>query len=147
MTMTIIQAEKKYDYAMCIYLRTMIFILGQDCPLVDEIENEEDEESAINFIGYLIGDRPAATARYRIIEEGVAKIERVGVLDEHQGQGLGRDIVLHVLHLLKNDEKIKTIKLGAQDHAIGFYNKLGFKEYGDEYMEAGIPHHMMEFTR
>lgn len=145
--MNIIEVSNKYDYAMCIYLRTMIFIIGQDCPLVDEIESEDDEESAVNFIGYMMGDIPAATARYRVLKGNIAKIERVGVLDEFQGKGFGRDIVLHILDKLKNDKSITEIKLGAQDHALGFYNKLGFKEYGDGYMDAGIPHHMMEFKK
>lgn len=145
--MNVIEASNKYDYAMCVYLRTMIFIIGQNCPLVDEIESEEDEEGAVNFIGYLMGDRPAATARYRILKGNIAKIERVGVLDEHQGKGYGRDIVLHILEKLNNDSAVTEIKLGAQDHALGFYNKLGFKEYGDGYMDAGIPHHMMEYKK
>lgn len=145
--MNILKAEKKYDYAMCIYLRTIIFIVGQDCPLVDEIEDEDDEENAVHFIGYLMGDRPAATARYRVLNGNIAKIERVGVLDEYRGKGLGKEIVLHILDILKEDKSITTIKLGAQDHALGFYGKMGFVQYGDGYMEAGIPHHMMEYKK
>lgn len=144
--MEIIEAKKRYDYAMCIYLRTIIFMIGQDCPLVDEIESEEDEEDSVNFIGYLMGDRPAATARYRVMNN-IAKIERVGVLDEHRGKGLGQEMVLHILDRLKKDRSIKAIKLSAQDHALGFYNKLGFSQYGDGFMDAGIPHHMMEYKK
>lgn len=145
--MNILEAKKKYDYAMCIYLRTMVFIIGQDCPLVDEIEDEDDEENAHHFIGYLMGDRPAATARYRLINEGTAKIERVAVYEEYRGQGLGKEMVLHILDILKKDNSIKAIKLGAQDHALGFYSKMGFVQYGDGYMEAGIPHHMMDYKK
>lgn len=145
--MNIIEAKKRYDYAMCIYLRVMVFIVGQNRPLVDELENEDDEEDSANFIGYLIGDRPAATARYRMIKDDTAKIERVAVHEEYQGQGLGKQMVQHLLDILKADDTIKTIKLGGQDHALGFYNKLGFQEYGDGYMDAGIPHHMMEYKK
>lgn len=145
--MNILEAKKRYDYAMCVYLRTLIFIIGQNCPLVDEIEDEDDEENAVHFIGYFMGDIPAATARYRMLNDDTAKIERVGVLEEYRGQGLGREMVLHILEQLNNDPSINTIKLGAQDHALGFYNKMGFVEYGDGYMEAGIPHHMMEYKK
>lgn len=145
--MNILEAKKRYDYAMCIYLRTMIFIIGQDCPLVDEIEDENDEEEAVHFIGYFTGDIPAATARYRMIDDHTAKIERVAVLEEYRGEGLGKEMVSHILSVLKKDSSITSIKLGAQDHALGFYNKLGFVEYGDGYMEAGIPHHMMDYTK
>ncbi len=145
--MTIIEATKKYDYAMCIHLRTMVFVIGQDCPLHYDIESYEDEESAVNFIGYLVGDRPAATARYRMVDKNTAKIERVAVLDEHRGKGLGKEIVLNVLDVLKENKAIKTIQLGTQDQAIDFYGKLGFVKYGDGFMDAGIPHHMMEYKK
>lgn len=145
--MNILEAKTRYDYAMCIYLRTKVFIIGQNCPLVDEIESEDDEENSVNFIGYFMGDEPAATARYRILEGNIAKIERVAVLDEYQGKGLGKEIITHILDILKQDKSISAIKLGAQDHALGFYNKLGFVEHGDGFMEAGIPHHMMEYKK
>jgi len=32
------------------------------------------------------------------------------------------------------------VKLGAQIHALGFYQALGFQGVGAEYMDAGIPH-------
>ena len=34
--------------------------------------------------------------------------------------------------------------LGAQTHAIGFYEKLGFTAFGPEYLDAGIPHRDMD---
>jgi predicted GNAT family N-acyltransferase len=141
------EAKNRYDYAMCIYIRTMVFIIGQDCPLVDEIENAEDEEQSVNFIGYLVGERAAATARYRMIDKNTAKVERVAVLDEYRGQGLGKEMVSYILDRLEKDTSVKTIKLGAQDHALEFYKKLGFVQYGDGFMEAGIPHHMMEYKK
>jgi predicted GNAT family N-acyltransferase len=33
--------------------------------------------------------------------------------------------------------------LGAQSHATGFYEKLGFAAFGDEFLDAGIPHRHM----
>ncbi len=36
------------------------------------------------------------------------------------------------------------VDLGAQTHAVDFYRKLGFMPYGDEFMEANIPHQAME---
>jgi ElaA protein len=32
------------------------------------------------------------------------------------------------------------IKIGAQKYLIGFYESLGFKRVGEEYLEDGIPH-------
>ena len=33
-----------------------------------------------------------------------------------------------------------TIKISAQCYLKKFYNSLGFKEVGEEYLEDGIPH-------
>lgn len=38
---------------------------------------------------------------------------------------------------------VTRAKLGAQTHAIGFYERLGFAAYGPEYDDAGIPHRDM----
>jgi predicted GNAT family N-acyltransferase len=39
---------------------------------------------------------------------------------------------------------MKRVYLGAQKHAVGFYQKLGFSVYGDPYIEAAIEHIHME---
>ena len=35
------------------------------------------------------------------------------------------------------------MRLHAQTHALGFYEKHGFVAEGEEFMEAGIPHFVM----
>lgn len=140
--MEIIKADNLYYHALCVYLRTVIFIQGQDVALEDEIETNEDD--AVYFLG-LVDGKPVATARYRVIENGtIGKIERVGVLDSQRGKGFGKKIMTHVIEDITKEHDGLTIKLSAQDHAIPFYEGLGFSARGEGYMEAGIPHHMME---
>lgn len=139
--MNIIKAENPYHFALCIYLRTVIFIIGQDVSPEDEIIPDEDEQ-AVSYVGF-VNNQPVATARYRIVDGIIGKIERVGVLPEHQGQGYGREMISHLISELKHNKELTFLKLGAQDHAIPFYEKLGFQVEGDGFMEAGIPHHMM----
>jgi predicted GNAT family N-acyltransferase len=38
---------------------------------------------------------------------------------------------------------IQTVKLGAQTHALSFYDKLGFTPQGPVFDDAGIPHREM----
>ena len=38
----------------------------------------------------------------------------------------------------------ERVYLGSQKHAIDFYTKLGFQPYGEEFIEADIPHLSME---
>jgi predicted GNAT family N-acyltransferase len=39
-----------------------------------------------------------------------------------------------------------SVELNAQTHALGFYEQLGFRAQGEEFMEAGIPHRHMRLV-
>ena len=60
----------------------------------------------------------------------------------HQDDIVLFDGVLPMLDALRARGVTKA-KLGAQTHAIGFYEKLGFTVHGPEYDDAGIPHRDM----
>ena len=47
------------------------------------------------------------------------------------------------MDVLRTHPGVTTAKLGAQTHAIGFYEKLGFLAQGPVYDDAGIPHRDM----
>jgi predicted GNAT family N-acyltransferase len=56
---------------------------------------------------------------------------------------LGAEIVLSLVKEAKK-KKLKRVYLGAQQHAVGFYKKLGFSVYGEPYTEVNIEHVYME---
>ena len=138
--MNIKKTDSKQDYAFCIYIRTCVFEVNQAISPLDDFTTAE--ENAINYIGF-DNDMPVATARYQIVDGNIAKVERMAVLKECQGKGCGTQIIKFLIQDVQKNPKIKTIKLGAQKHAIPFYEKLGFTVFGDEYMDVGIPHHDM----
>ncbi|MEM6812183.1 MAG: GNAT family N-acetyltransferase [Pseudomonadota bacterium] len=144
MSLTIRRAESRFDFAACVYLRTIVFFVEQDCPFHEEINAEEDE--ATYYIAWK-DDLPAATARTRIKEDGTYKIERVCTAKEYRGQGYGKDIMQFIIDDIESQNPKAPIKLSSQDHAMPFYEKLGFQAIGNGYMEANIPHHMMEKQR
>jgi predicted GNAT family N-acyltransferase len=49
-----------------------------------------------------------------------------------------------MINEIKNTQKAHTVKLGAQTHALSFYEGLGFTACSDEYLDAGIPHRDMQ---
>lgn len=111
-------------------------------PEEDEIDglDGESDHYLLKFEKY-----PAGTARIRYVD-GKAKIERVAILSEHQGKGLGRKLMQYLLQEIVRRGKVKIAILGAQTHAITFYEGLGFTVCGDEYMDAGIPHKNMQIS-
>ena len=77
----------------------------------------------------------------RMLNDG--HIGRLAVLREYRGRGLGAKVVLALVKEAKNMD-VKRVYLGAQKHAVGFYEKLGFAIYGEPYTEVNIEHIHME---
>ncbi len=77
----------------------------------------------------------------RMLSDG--HIGRLAVLEEHRGRGCGRRAVLALVQEAEKAGLRKTF-LGAQKHAVGFYEKLGFSVFGEPYTEANIEHIHME---
>ena len=81
-------------------------------------------------------------AFYQDAEKTVVKIGRVLTL-EH-GNGVGRDLMEQSIKAIKEKMKCGKITMDAQKHAIGFYEKLGFKVVSGEFLEEGIVHVVMD---
>ena len=73
---------------------------------------------------------------------GHPHIGRVAVLREYRGQGLGRAVML-ALHNEASTRGYAGVALGAQLHAIPFYERLGYVARGEVYLDAGIEHRWM----
>lgn len=75
--------------------------------------------------------------------EGHAQLRAMAVYDHLQGKGVGAALVKAFEQHAKEKGYSKII-LHARAYALGFYQKLGYTAYGDEFTEVGIPHYMME---
>jgi len=78
-----------------------------------------------------------------VIKDGIAKIGRVAVKKSFREKGYGREICLELIKIARESE-IKDIRLNSQLEVVGFYKKLGFKEYGDIFIEANMKHVAMK---
>jgi len=77
----------------------------------------------------------------RILGDG--HIGRLAVIKAARGKGIGEKIVANLLDVAKQ-KGMSRVFLGAQEHAVGFYEKMGFRKFGFPYEEAGIQHIHME---
>ena len=139
--MNIFIASDFNNFARCMMIRTRVFVIEQN--IAANLETDEFENTSTHYL-VSNGEGFIATARSRFLEDKeTAKIERVAVLKEARGKGVGRQLMDYILNDLYTYPHLKTIKLGSQNTAIGFYQKLGFQIIGEEYIDAGIPHHLM----
>ncbi len=127
------------DYAPCIALRRQVFIDEQGIAEADEID---DLDAACVHLLARIDGQDAGTARI-LIDGAIGKIGRICVVPGQRGTGLGAALVNAAMNYLRDQPSITHAKLGAQDHAIGFYARLGFAPTGPFYDDAGIPHQDM----
>lgn len=131
----VVKGKKELQKAFKV--REEVFIRGQKVPV--SRERDRYDKSASHFLVVKSG-RAIGTARVRFIGNK-AKIERMAVLEKYRGKGIGNKLLKFIINHVKKDAK--EIVLGAQCHAIGFYKKLGFKERGKIYTDAGIKHRDM----
>ncbi len=121
-------------------LRIDIFVKEQGVP--EENEFDEYDMQVPHLVIFSDGEA-VATGRVIPYGEDTVKIGRIAVKKTMRGTGLGEKIVLELLRKSKEDGA-KTVRVGAQTHAVGFYEKCGFSLLGTpEYMEENIPHYDM----
>ena len=133
-----IRRAESADMEAVLDIRARVFIEEQNVPEAEERDGRDGE--ALHLIAFADGT-PVGTARI-LVQDGLGKIGRVAVLASHRGTGLGKALIRAALDQIKA-EGLGRAKLGAQTHAIGFYESLGFVAEGPEYMDAGIPHRDM----
>lgn len=123
-------------------VRETVFIGEQG--IAPELEYDELDPECIHFVG-MVDAEPVTTARLRPIGDGVGKVERVATLATKRGNGYAKEIMLAIESVARMNE-LRELKLGAQLTALPFYERLGYEAYGDEFLDADIPHRMMHKT-
>ena len=127
------------DIATCRALRRKVFIEEQGVSEADEVDDLDDQ--AIHLLATEDGT-PLGSARLLVLGE-TGKVGRVCVLPGARGTGLGAALMRAAIAEFRKIPGVTKVKLGAQTHALGFYEHLGFTATGPEYLDAGIPHRDM----
>lgn len=120
-------------------VRIAVFVEEQGISRSDELDDYD--ASATHCVAY-VGGAPVGAGRM-LLFEGYAKIGRMAVLRTHRGVGVGA-LVLDALEREAVACGIRHIKLSAQLHARGFYERCGYTAQGGVYDDVGIPHIDME---
>lgn len=125
--------------AHCREIRRIVFILEQNVSEDEEWDGLDGQ--CTHFLAELDG-RPVGCARLLVTADGRAKAQRVAVIREHRRCGIGA-AMMAALEAEAARAGHAEVVLGAQLQALAFYERLGYRAYGEEFMDAGIPHRMM----
>lgn len=122
-------------------VRVAVFVVEQNCPY-----QEADGKDRFSYHVFL-KDETGIRAYLRVIDKGIAFEEAaIGrVLTTERGKGLGLRILSEGIKVAKNRMNAGSIKIEAQSYAKEFYEKAGFRQISEEFLEDGIPHIQMIF--
>ena len=122
-------------------IRREVFMVEQNVSEEEELIEWEDKLSH-HLVIYLNGE---AIATGRIVLNNEISLGRIAVLKPYRGQKYGEMVMYELLDKAR-ELNIPVLYLHSQTYAIKFYEKFGFVAYGEEFMDAGIPHYHMKLT-
>jgi predicted GNAT family N-acyltransferase len=135
------RARSAEEIENCLRLRWTVFVEEQGVRPSEEID-PRDQTDAVHALA-LLDDIPCGAGRFIFEAPGLAKIQRMAVIDDARGKGVGRALLL----FLEDEARVRgaeRFKLDAQVHARPFYEKAGYQSSGDVFDDARIPHIRME---
>ena len=105
----------------------------------EELEREKEDI----LIGAFDDDKILACCLITKVDPLTCKLRQMAVLNSQQGKGIGFTM-MNFAENVARDRGYKTMTMHARKTAIGFYEKLGYKTSGSEFMEVTIPHFVMQ---
>jgi predicted GNAT family N-acyltransferase len=139
MNLLTIRLANQTDMAAVYAIRTAVFQVEQGVPT--DLEFDGEDAGATHLMAQW-DKQPVGTARLRRVGDRTVKLERVAVLSDYRGRGIGHQIVVTALNLVAA-QSVNRVKIHAQLATRSFYENLGFIAEGDEFVEAGIWHIQM----
>ncbi|MFB7183210.1 GNAT family N-acetyltransferase [Streptomyces sp. NPDC056257] len=135
--------------AACFAVRTEVFVVEQSVP--ESIEYDAYDAGAVHVLAVGADGEPLGTgrllhgaaARAKTGDDpAVGSLGRLAVRKVARGLGVGVALV-RAIEAEAARIGLAAVDLGAQTHALGFYERLGYVAYGPEFQDAGIPHRAM----
>ncbi|MFE2527089.1 GNAT family N-acetyltransferase [Streptomyces sp. NPDC059382] len=136
------------DLAACYAVRTEVFVVEQSVP--ESIEYDAYDAIAVHVLAEGPDGESLGTGRLLHGPEALGKtgapeigsLGRLAVAKSARGLGVGAALV-RAIEAEAARLGLTAVDLGAQTHALAFYERLGYEAYGPEFQDAGIPHRSM----
>ena len=105
-------------------------------------QEQLNEEATDLHFGMLQSECLIACAVIVPLSDSLAKLRQMAVATTHQKKGIGASLIRSIESALR-DRQFETIELNARDSATGFYEKLGYRKQGSQFVEVSLPHWKM----
>lgn len=132
--------SENWELKRCLKIRKKVFVEEQNVSPKDLISEYDiiDNEKVFHVILY-VKDKYIGTCRCQV-EEDVIKITQVAILKKYRKQKHGSAMIKFAEQYAKEHYEFNEFHLETQAQLLPFYKNLGYHEYGDIVMCAGIEH-------
>ena len=107
----------------------------------DAAELEREKEDVL--MGAFEEDKLLGCCLLTRVDNRTMRLRQMAVPSGMQGKGIGRALMIFCENVAR-DMGYKRLIMHARKTALGFYEKLGYSVFGEEFMEVTIPHYVME---
>lgn len=102
------------------------------------------DESSYHFVAVDGEEVVGCVVLYPLLDKsGAAQLMQMAVADGLRGKGVGRGLVDCLVEFARSTG-FTSIVCHSRDNAVGFYLKLGFKCFGEPFVEVGVEHRHMK---
>jgi len=124
------------------HLNYMLDLFYNNTALRDQLQNQHHIFLIVESAG-----KPVAFASYSTIEPGVSKLQKIYVHQDTQGQGIGKQLIDHIISDLQS-RSVHTMRLNVNRYnkARFFYEKIGFVIVKEEDVDLGNNVFMIDFV-
>lgn len=105
----------------------------------EELAREKDDI----LIGAFDDDEMLACCLMTKVDNKCLRLRQMAVQNNLQGKGIGASM-MNFAEIVARDKGYKKLIMHARKTVLGFYEKLGYKPVGEEFIEVTIPHYVME---
>jgi GNAT superfamily N-acetyltransferase len=113
-------------------------------PLGLKISNEEIEKEKDNlFIAAFEDEQMLGCCMIVEMDPRKARLRQMAVLNNLQGKGIGRALIQFAENIAR-DHGYRVMSMHARKPTVPFFEKMGYKVTGSEFIEITIPHYEME---
>jgi predicted GNAT family N-acyltransferase len=115
-------------------------------PLGMSLKNDDLSRDHIDviFAGKMNGEVVACLMLHHV-DAATVQLRQMAVYDAWQGKGVGRELVI-AAEKFAAEKGYTCMILHARKVAVGFYASMNYETVGDEFLEVGIPHYIMQKT-
>jgi predicted GNAT family N-acyltransferase len=135
-------AQTRDELDAIIQIRARVF--RDEQRLVDDDLSDPDDWTGVHAYA-VAANRIVSIGRLMLptASRNDGQIAWVATVPEFRGHGAAGAVMQALLDVADRD-RVPTVVISAQSHALTFYRRLGFTPYGSRFLVRGIEHQRME---